>query len=138
MRISDWSSDVCSSDLVSPPGPPGERGLMADGAHIARFLLPLLEGARITLVVSAGAFVVAVAAGLALATLRYFLQSRLVRIPITIYVEMFRNVPSLTHLFLIYFGLAYVGLRLDSITAAILGQIGRASGRERVCQYVSI
>jgi polar amino acid transport system permease protein len=82
---------------------------MEDGAHIARFLLPLLEGARITLVVSAGAFVVAVALGLALATLRYFLRSSLVRIPITIYVEIFRNVPSLTHLFLIFFGLAYVG-----------------------------
>src|SRR3546814_7192109 len=29
MRISDWSSDVCSSDLVRPPGPAGRqtRGL---------------------------------------------------------------------------------------------------------------
>src|SRR3546814_2750772 len=26
MRISDWSSDVCSSDLVSPPSP-GSEGL---------------------------------------------------------------------------------------------------------------
>lgn len=94
---------------------------MEDGAHVARFLLPLLEGARITLVVSAGAFVVAVALGMTLATLRYFLRSRLVRIPIAIYVEIFRNVPSLTHLFLIFFGLAYIGLRLESVTAAILG-----------------
>src|SRR3546814_14823091 len=29
MRISDWSSDVCSSDLVTPP----ETGDMAVGAH---------------------------------------------------------------------------------------------------------
>src|SRR3546814_9106545 len=35
MRISDWSSDVCSSDLRGPPYP--HRGLLvailADGAH---------------------------------------------------------------------------------------------------------
>src|SRR4029077_15042814 len=30
-------------------------------------------------------------------------------------------VPSLTHLFILYYGLAYAGLRLGSITAAILG-----------------
>src|SRR3546814_6024869 len=32
MRISDWSSDVCSSDLHGPvsPSPPGRKELMAD------------------------------------------------------------------------------------------------------------
>src|SRR3546814_1960742 len=29
MRISDWSSDVCSSDLTSTSGPPGPSGSMA-------------------------------------------------------------------------------------------------------------
>src|SRR3546814_3103264 len=34
MRISDWSSDVCSSDLPHPnPLPIGERGLLVRGAE---------------------------------------------------------------------------------------------------------
>src|SRR3546814_2094468 len=32
MRISDWSSDVCSSDLQTPPGHGRDHG-QADGAH---------------------------------------------------------------------------------------------------------
>jgi His/Glu/Gln/Arg/opine family amino acid ABC transporter permease subunit len=84
-------------------------------------LEPLLLALVNTVLISAGAFVVAVVLGLALASLRHLIRARVVRVGIQIYVEIFRNVPSLTHLFILYYGLAYAGLRLGSMTAAILG-----------------
>jgi polar amino acid transport system permease protein len=101
---------------------------MPDFANLLHFAAPLIIAAHVTIEVAAGAFVVAVLLGLLLASLRYFVPSRLVRVPIAIYIEIFRNVPSLTHLFIIFFGLAYLDIRLDSLTAAIvgLGLIGAA------------
>lgn len=89
--------------------------------HVLQFAMPLAIAAGVTIEVAAGAFAVAVLFGLLLASVRYFVVSRIVRIPIAIYVEIFRNVPSLTHLFIIFFGLAYLGIRLNSLTAAIIG-----------------
>src|SRR3546814_7074076 len=37
MRISDWSSDVCSSDLVPPPPPPPRQSPTPDGNWQAEF-----------------------------------------------------------------------------------------------------
>jgi polar amino acid transport system permease protein len=84
-------------------------------------LEPLLLALVNTVLISAGAFVIAVTLGLALASLRHLIRARALRVGIQIYVEIFRNVPSLTHLFILYYGLAYAGLRLGSMTAAILG-----------------
>jgi len=84
-------------------------------------LEPLLLALVNTVLISAGAFVVAVTLGLTLASLRHLVRVRAVGVGIQIYVEIFRNVPSLTHLFILYYGLAYAGLRLGSMTAAILG-----------------
>lgn len=90
-------------------------------APLSRIAEALLTGACVTLQVSAGALAVAVCLGLLLASLGVLRPARSVRIIIAAYVEIFRNIPSLTHLFLIYFGLAYLGLRLTSLTAAVLG-----------------
>ena len=38
-----------------------------------------------------------------------------------IYVEVFRSVPVLTQLFIVYFGLASIGIRLSPIPAAFVG-----------------
>jgi len=84
-------------------------------------LEPLLLASVNTILISAGAFVVAVTLGLTVASLRHLIRARILRIGIQVYVEIFRNVPSLTHLFILYYGLAYAGLRLGSMTAAILG-----------------
>lgn len=103
--------------------------MMELGRYITEFLFPLLIAAKVTVQVSLGAFMVAIATGLILATLRYLLPIALIRVPIAVFVEIFRNVPSLTHLFIIYFGLAYVGVRFGSISSAIiaLGLIGGAT-----------
>jgi His/Glu/Gln/Arg/opine family amino acid ABC transporter permease subunit len=102
--------------------------MMELGGYITAFLFPLLIAAKVTVQVSLGAFIFAIATGLILATLRYLLPIALIRVPIAVFVEIFRNVPSLTHLFIIYFGLAYAGIRFGSISSAIiaLGLIGGA------------
>jgi His/Glu/Gln/Arg/opine family amino acid ABC transporter permease subunit len=84
-------------------------------------LLPvLLIGAITTVQVTAGGFVVAVLIGLCCAVMMRF-RSRLLRAGIAVYVDVFRAVPVLTQLFIIYFGLTEIGIRLDPIPAAIVG-----------------
>ena len=84
-------------------------------------LLPLLLLAAVTtLQVTAGGFAIAVAIGLALGTLLSF-RPRLLRVVIAVYVDVFRAVPVLTQLFIIYFGLTEIGIRLDPVPAAIIG-----------------
>jgi polar amino acid transport system permease protein len=90
-------------------------------AYALGFIVPLVLAAGVTIEVAAGAFVLAASLGLVLATIRFFIPARIVRLPIALYIEVFRNVPSLTHLFIIFFGLAYLGIRLNSLGAAVLG-----------------
>jgi polar amino acid transport system permease protein len=81
----------------------------------------IINGAGVTLQVFAGASALALGIGLTLAATGFLSRSRLVHATIRIYVEALRNVPSLTFLFLLYFGLAAWGIRLSSLVAAILG-----------------
>ncbi|MER8802269.1 amino acid ABC transporter permease [Mesorhizobium sp. M0520] len=88
----------------------------------------LLAGVVVTLEVSVGALIFAVAWGGFLATIRFLYPGRVLDLAISAYVEVFRNIPTLTHLLIIYFGLAYFGITLPSLAAAILalGLIGGA------------
>ncbi|MFO1090730.1 MAG: amino acid ABC transporter permease [Hyphomicrobiales bacterium] len=88
--------------------------------NVPYYLSVLLQGALVTIEITLGALVIALALGLALASLkvsripgaRYFVDA---------WVEVFRDIPALTQLFIIYFGLTYVGLRFDPLPAAIIG-----------------
>ncbi len=80
----------------------------------------LLRGAITTLEVTAGGFVIAVIIGLLSAIMLGF-RSRVLRTAIATYVDVFRAIPVLTQLFIIYFGLTEIGIRLDPLPAAILG-----------------
>src|SRR2546426_1490579 len=80
----------------------------------------LLEGAWLTIRLSMGAF----ALGFVIAVLLAFLRTagpRPLRAAIAGYVEFIRNTPFLVQLFIIYFSLPAVRLRLQAITAALLG-----------------
>jgi polar amino acid transport system permease protein/cystine transport system permease protein len=84
-------------------------------------LLPvLLFGAVVTLEVTAGGFLLATLIGLVLAILQR-LEFRPLRVIIAVYVDVFRAVPVLTQLFIIYFGLTEIGVRLEPLPAAIIG-----------------
>ncbi|NIR31463.1 MAG: amino acid ABC transporter permease [Gammaproteobacteria bacterium] len=87
---------------------------------MAYFTGVLLKGAVVAVEITAGALVVAVVLGLALAILRSFRVPPIVWL-IDTYVEIFRTIPPLSQLFIIYFGLTYIGLEFDSVTAAIVG-----------------
>lgn len=80
----------------------------------------LLLGVEMTIIVTLGGFIVAVLLGMLGAVLRTarVLPARIVG---TLYVDVFRAVPVLTQLFIIYFGLAELGVKLDPIPAAIVG-----------------
>lgn len=84
-------------------------------------LRTLLAGAVTAAQVATGAGVIAVVLGLALAMLSVFARWGALRLLIGAYVEWMRNVPALAHLFVLYFGLASVGIRFSPKEAAILG-----------------
>ncbi|WP_259781045.1 amino acid ABC transporter permease [Aestuariispira ectoiniformans] len=85
-------------------------------------LLPgLLTGAGVTVTVTLASLSIAVVLGFLLALLRQFASLKVMNLAIDVYVEFFRNIPALTHLFILYFGLASIGVTITSIPAAILG-----------------
>jgi polar amino acid transport system permease protein len=80
----------------------------------------LVHGAWLTLGLSFGAF----ALGFMLAVVLAFLRSagpRAVRLAVGAYVELVRNTPFLVQLFIIYFSLPALGIRMEATTAALIG-----------------
>jgi polar amino acid transport system permease protein/polar amino acid transport system substrate-binding protein len=79
----------------------------------------LTEGAALTVGISCLAMLGALVVGLAFA-LASQLRWRIVRGAVTAYVEIFRNTPLLIQIFLIYFGLPLVLLRLPAFASGLL------------------
>lgn len=79
----------------------------------------LLEGVWLTLQLSAITMALGLAVGIVGAMMRTS-GLRLLRWPATIYVEVIRNTPLLVQLFIIFFGLPSLGLRLSAGQAAVI------------------
>ncbi|MFF7709499.1 ABC transporter permease subunit [Pseudomonas sp. NPDC007930] len=77
-------------------------------------------GALATLGLTLAAFALALVLGLLLALMRLSPRFGL-RALASAYLELFRNVPILTQLFILYFGLTHLGITLPAAVAAILG-----------------
>jgi polar amino acid transport system permease protein len=88
------------------------------GAYVSELVHALVRTLEFTVL----GFVGAVLLGLVLALLRLG-PTRLVRLPAAIYTELFKNVPLLAIVFIIYFGLPSVGLRLDALAAGALSLV---------------
>jgi polar amino acid transport system permease protein len=86
------------------------------------YWVDLLPALARTLEYTVLGFVGAVLLGLALALLRLN-PSRLVRLPAVIYTELFKNIPLLAIIFITYFGLASVGVRMDALMAGSLSLV---------------
>ncbi|MFE0018287.1 amino acid ABC transporter permease [Mesorhizobium sp. NPDC059054] len=88
----------------------------------------LLDGARISVIIALGALVLAISLGFALASASFLLRSSALDTALTAYGDILRNIPSLVWLFLVYFGLGHLGIRLAPVPAATvgLGVIGSA------------
>lgn len=84
-----------------------------------RYLPSLLRAAAITLILSCGAMLLAVALGVAIATGRLY-GDRLTQMALTGYVELIRGTPLLLQLFVLYYGIA-AAVRLPAFIAALLG-----------------
>jgi len=80
----------------------------------------LLQGAPMTLLISILGMVVAVVFGLALA-LGNLYGPRIVSWASRAYIELFRGTPLLIQLYLIFYGLPNVGIKLSPIVAAVTG-----------------
>lgn len=87
---------------------------------VAASWLDILRGLGVTLEVSALALVLCVAIGLVLAIAR-ILPSRLTRMLALCYIEFFRNIPPLVHLFFFFFGLPRLGIVLPAFACGVLG-----------------
>lgn len=97
---------------------------MTGGAITSEMLLylmrTLLTGAVATIWLTASALVVAAVLGFGLALMRLS-NNRFLHGVARVYLEIFRNVPVLTQLFVIYFGLSRYSIMLPATVAATLG-----------------
>jgi len=84
------------------------------------FLPLLLKGTVVTVEISCLAMLVAVALGLLLALMRLYGVAP-ARWAAMAYVEVIRGTPLLIQLYLIYYGLPNIGIRLNAFAAAVLG-----------------
>ena len=82
---------------------------------MAKYWPDILKGMAVTLEIVAAVVVTGLALGLALACLRAW-QWRPLNFLIVIFVDLFRALPPLVAILLIYFGLPNVGLNLPSFT----------------------
>lgn len=82
----------------------------------------LLDGLEKTVAYTLASFAGAAVLGLALALLRVS-KHRVMRWPAAIYTELFKNVPLLAIIFVTYFGLVSVGLRLGVFEAGSLSLV---------------
>jgi polar amino acid transport system substrate-binding protein len=80
----------------------------------------LMKGARMTLTVSIMSMMLAMVVGLLVALGRLYGPAPLRWLAVS-YVELFRGTPLLIQLYLIFYGLPYVGVRIDPFMAAMLG-----------------
>jgi len=84
------------------------------------FVPLLLRGALVTLEISIASMTLAVLLGLMLAIIRVF-GNRLVAWPAVAFIEVIRGTPLLIQLFIIFYGLPSLGIRLTPFWAAVIG-----------------
>jgi polar amino acid transport system substrate-binding protein len=85
-----------------------------------QYLPLLLQGALVTLEISALSMAIAIAVGLAMAVLRVF-GPPVVAWPVIAFIEVIRGTPLLIQLFIIFYGLPSIGIRFSPLWAAVIG-----------------
>ena len=100
----------------------GPTAYSFEWSAIWRGLPYLLQGAGLTILISALAMVLAVALGLVLAALTQ-VRGGVARPLVRAYVEVFRNTPLLIQIFIVYFGLPQLGLRLAPFASGLVALV---------------
>jgi polar amino acid transport system permease protein len=80
---------------------------------IERYLPAILKGVVVTIEIAAAVVVTGILLGLALAVVRAF-RVRLINALIVVFIDVFRALPPLVLVLLVYFGLPNVGINLPS------------------------
>ena len=80
----------------------------------------IVQGVLLTLQLSLVTMLIGLVIGLFVA-LGSTSPLKAVRVPVRIYVEAIRNTPLLVQLFIVFFGLPSLGIRLDANVAAVIG-----------------
>ena len=95
--------------------------------YMGRWLPALVSASGTALTITIGSFAIACALGLAVAGLRLSRNKLLSRLAM-IYIELFRSIPTLVLLFMLYYGIVPLGIVFDPLPAAILalGMAGSA------------
>jgi len=102
------------------PEPVAQRQVVSALREWPKYLPLLLRGAVTTLKLSVLGMALAIVAGLVLVLMRMYGIAPL-RWLAKAYVEIIRGTPLLIQLFLIYYGLPQVGIRLNAFFAGVLG-----------------
>ncbi len=79
-----------------------------------------VKAAKLTLSIGFIGIIISILIGLLLSIIRYYKVPVLHRIA-GIYIELSRNTPLLIQLFFLYFGLPQLGIKLHSVTCAVIG-----------------
>jgi His/Glu/Gln/Arg/opine family amino acid ABC transporter permease subunit len=96
----------------------GATAYTFEWSAVWRGLPYLVQGAGLTVVISAVAMVLALVLGVVLAALTQA-PGRAGRRLVAAYVEVFRNTPLLIQIFIVYFGLPQLGLRLSPFLSGL-------------------
>ncbi|WP_066715926.1 amino acid ABC transporter permease [Clostridium sp. Marseille-P299] len=79
-----------------------------------------VEAAKLTLYIGFIGIIISIFIGLLLSVIRYYKVPVLSKIA-GAYIELSRNTPLLIQLFFLYFGLPQLGIKLSSVTCAVIG-----------------
>ena len=102
------------------PAKPAAQKSFSSLRHWRTYLPLLLRSALVTVKISVLGMALAILLGLALALTRLYGLAPLRWLAVA-YIEVFRGTPLLIQLYLIYYGLPNVGIRLNAFVAAVLG-----------------
>lgn len=91
-----------------------------DIAFIKEYTPMYIEAAKLTISIALVGIILSLIIGLICSIIQYYKVPALRKI-IAVYIELSRNTPLLVQLFLLYFGLPKAGIKLDSVTCAIIG-----------------
>jgi len=113
-----WTAMQENAAFLSLPGASAETA--EQPGFFARYGVPLLESAGMTVLLSVLSFPLAILLGLAIAVGRLY-GPKLLAWPLTAYVEVLRGTPLMLQLFVLFYVLPNAGLELPAFGAAVLG-----------------
>jgi polar amino acid transport system substrate-binding protein len=122
-RYSIWTqaqNDPVLTSLPKPASADGGSRRNAIAAFFAKHSLTLVESAGVTVLLSVLSMPLAIALGILIALGRLY-GPRLLAAPLALYVEVLRGTPLMLQLFVIFYVFPNAGIRLDALTAAVLG-----------------